>query len=79
MREAYITFSHEQTQSLRVWFRFGTTLVAGPFFVTDGGEIRYRKTESPNTYRGDPGEGFAIELDPDLSAAGFIDYEIGSW
>lgn len=79
LREVYITFAQNQPMALRVWFKFGTTLIAGPFYVTDGGEIRYRKTESPNTYQSPMGVGMVIEMDPNLSAAGFIDYEVGSW
>lgn len=79
MREVFVTFAHNQPTALRVWFKFGTRIIGGPFFVTDGGDIRYRKTESPNTYQGEPGETFSIQLDPNLSCAGFIDYEVGAW
>lgn len=79
LKEMFITFAHEQPTALRVWFKFGTTLVAGPFYVTDGGEIRYQRSESPNTYEGGPGEPAVIEMDAGLSAAGLIDYEVGAW
>lgn len=78
LREVYVTFSHEAATSLRVWFMFGATNPAGPFYVTDGGQIRYRQTESPNAYNGSAGEDFSIEMDPGMSCAGFVDYDIGS-
>lgn len=77
-RELFLTFSHSSVTSLRVWFWSASTLVAGPFFVTDGGQIRYKSSESQNTYKYGPGESFEITMDPGLSAAGIVDYEIGS-
>lgn len=78
LREVYVTFAHNAAKSLRVWFLFGSINPAGPFYVSDGGSIRYRKTESPNTYNGGEGESFVIQMDPGLSCAGFVDYEVGS-
>lgn len=79
LREVYLTFAHDQPQSLKATLYFDARLVAGPFYFSDGGDIRYRKDASPNTYQGQPGESVVIALDPNLSAAGFIDYEVGSW
>lgn len=79
LREVYITFAHDEPKSLRAWFYFDTTLIAGPFYFTDGGEVRYQKTTSPNTYQAEMGADFIIKLDPELSAAGFVDYEVASW
>lgn len=78
-RELFLTFAHTSTSSLRVWFWSASTLVAGPFYVTDGGQIRYKSAESANTYQYGPGEAFMITMDPGLSAAGYVDYEVGAW
>lgn len=77
VRELFLTFSHSAEQTLRVWFWSGSNLAAGPYYVTDGGQIRYRSSDSTNTYEGAPGESFNITLDPGLSAAGSFDYEEG--
>lgn len=77
-RELFLTFSHASPTSLRVWFWSANTLVAGPYYVTDGGQIRYKSSESRNSYKYGPGEAFEITMDPGLSAAGAVDYEIGS-
>lgn len=77
-RELFLTFAHSSPTSLRVWFWSASHLVAGPYYVTDGGQIRYKSSDSSNTYKYGPGEAFEITMDPGLSAAGAIDYEIGS-
>lgn len=77
-RELFLTFAHSSEKALRVWFWSASTLVAGPYYVTDGGQIRYKSSESRNTYKYGPGEAFEITLDPGLSAAGAVDYEIGA-
>lgn len=77
IREVFITFAHASTTSLRVWFWSGSNLAAGPYYVTDGGQIRYRSSESQNTYEGLPGEDVNITMDPGMSAAGHINYEEG--
>lgn len=79
MRNLFLTFSHASETSLRVWFYAGTNVVAGPYYVSDGGQIRYKSSESSNIYIGGTGEPFDIKMDPDLSAAGTVDYEIGAW
>lgn len=79
LSEVYVTFAHSSPTSLRVWFNFGPDIIGGPFYVTDGGEIRYRKANSANTYQSGMGVPFIIIMDPGLSAAGFTDYEVGAW
>lgn len=74
-----ITFSHAEPQSQLVWFNAGTNIEAGPFYVTDGGEIRYKSSNSDRRYIGGAGVPFVIEMDPALSAAGYVDYELGSF
>lgn len=73
-----ITFSHDEPSALRVWFWAGASLEAGPLYVTDGGEIRYKSDESDRRYIGAAGVPFRISMDPGLSAAGFVDYDLGS-
>jgi hypothetical protein len=77
-RELFLTFAHASPTSLRVWFWSASNLVAGPYYVTDGGQIRYKSSDSQNTYKYGPGESFEITLDPGLSAAGAVDFEIGA-
>lgn len=74
-----ITFAHAEPTSQRVWFNAGTDIEAGPFFVTDGGEIRYKSSESDRRYIGASGVPFVIQMDAPLSAAGFVDYELGTF
>lgn len=77
-RELFLTFAHSAPTSLRVWFWSASNLVAGPYYVTDGGQIRYKSSDSQNTYKNGPGEAFEITMDPGMSAAGTVDYEIGA-
>lgn len=74
-----LTFSHASTTSLRIWFWAGANLEAGPFYVTDGGEVRYKDTEAVKRYIGAAGVPLMATMDPGLSAAGIIDYELGAF
>jgi hypothetical protein len=72
-----LTFSHASEHSLKVSFLSGTTLIAGPFYVPDGGEVEYERRvgEMPRTLMNDP---FVVELEDGLSAAGMIVFSRGS-
>lgn len=73
-----LTFSHSAGQSLMVRFKSGGATIAGPFYVMDGGDIDYKRApdERHIVSRGDD---FIIELADGLSAAGMIEYSLGSW
>lgn len=79
IRNLLLTFSHSSPTALRIWFWAGDTIEAGPFYVTDGGEVRYKDTESLKRYIGPAGISLVATMDPGLSAAGIIDYELGSF
>lgn len=71
-----LTFSHAQPQAQPVAFYSGADLIAGPFFVLDGGELEYERREGDET-RMEIGEPFNVLLADGLSAAGVITYELG--
>jgi hypothetical protein len=79
IRRVLLTFSHDAAKALRVWFWAGPNIEAGPFYVSDGGEVRYLDTQSSRTYIGGEGVPLRITMDAGLSCAGLIDYELGSF
>lgn len=78
VHETLLTFSHASTEALRVWFKADSEIKAGPFFVTDGGKVRYENKDGARRYLGPPGAALVLELDDGLSCAGDIYYEMGA-
>lgn len=74
---ALLTFSHAAAQALPVTFLRGTSILSGPFYVTDGGEIRYNVNDGFPLAVG-VGEAVSIRLVAGLSCAGYIEYELGA-
>lgn len=74
---ALLTFSHAAAQSLPVTFLSGSNIMTGPFYVTDGGEIRYNIADGYPLKMG-AGEALNIRLVAGLSCAGYIEYELGA-
>lgn len=74
-----LTFAHASPTALRIWFWAGDELDAGPFYMTDGGELRYKDTEAVKKYIVTAGAPLRATMDPGLSAAGIIDFELGSF
>lgn len=78
VHETLLTFSHGGVEALRVWFKTSSEIKAGPFYVNDGGKIRYENIDGAKRYLGPPGEPMIIALDPGLSCAGDVYYEMGA-
>jgi hypothetical protein len=74
---ALLTFAHSGTQALSVTFLSGANILSGPFYVTDGGEIRYNIADGYPLKLG-RGEAFAIRLVAGLSCAGYVEYELAA-
>lgn len=72
-----LTFSHAGTQALPVTFLANSTIIAGPFFVLDGGELEYNAGGEQRLPL-KVGDTLNIELEAGLSCAGIIDYELGA-
>lgn len=71
-----LTFSHAEPQAQPVAFYSGPDLIAGPFFILDGGEVEYERREGDATHMA-IGESFNVLLADGLSAAGVLNYELG--
>lgn len=71
-----LTFAHQAAEAQKVTFLSGTDVVAGPFYVLDGGEIAYNASGEQRLPLA-TGAAFNIGLSPDVSCAGLIDYEVG--
>lgn len=72
-----LTFSHAEVHSQKVSFLSGSTVIAGPFYVLDGGEIEYKRRAGDPDRIG-PAEAFNVDLAEGLSAAGSVEYELGA-
>lgn len=77
IRRVLLTFAHNASSALRVWFWAGPNIEAGPFYMSDGGEVKYLDTQSSRVYIGGAGVPLSITMDAGLSCAGIIDYELG--
>ena len=70
-----LTFSHASDAALAVEFLSGARVVAGPFYVMNGGEISYLEIAG-QTMDIREGESFYIRLPANLACGGIFDYDI---